>query len=358
MSAPGTRIPAHQSTRRTVVEGARKPHGRGLTARRWAVAVWIGTCSTFGWAQGAAKSDAAFPTRAIKIVVAYSPGAGVDLMARAVAQKLAESVGQPVVVENRPGAHAIVGADYVAKQPADGYTLLVIDRGALTINPSLYKSLPYNPLKDFAYTGIATELRYVLAINPALPAKSFAEFVQLAKTKPGGLNYASFGTGSIVQLNFERLKTHAGIDLTHVPYKGTTQVVTSVMAGDAHIMMSSPEGVMNYVRDGRLRALAVGSPARMPMLPEVPTLQEAGGGADTLVPTYFTFAAPGGTPRAVVMKLHTELGKALAAPEVAERLARGGLIAQPSTPEAFAESVRLDIERFGKLVRELGIQAQ
>lgn len=358
MTAPDTCVTAHARARRTGDARAFEPRARRLALQRLALALGIGACPTLAWAQGAAKSDAAFPARTIKIVVAYSPGAGVDLMARAVAQKLSESVGQPVVVENRPGAHAIVGADYVAKQPADGYTLLVIDRGALTINPGLYKSLPYNPLKDFAYTGISTELRYVLAINPALPAKTFAEFVQLAKTKPGGLNYASFGTGSIVQLNFERLKTHAGIDLTHVPYKGTTQVVTSVMAGDAHIMMSSPEGVMNYVRDGRLRAIAVGSPARMPMLPDVPTMNEAGGGADTLVPTYFTFAAPGGTPRAVVTKLHAELGKALAAPEVAERLARGGLVAQPSTPEAFADSVRQDIERFGKLVRELGIQAQ
>ncbi len=314
--------------------------------------------STTSLAQSAAKSESGYPARTIKIVVAYSPGAGVDLMSRAVAQKLSESVGQPVVVENRPGAHAIVGADYVAKQPADGYTLLVIDRGALTINPSLYKSLPYNPLKDFAYTGISTELRYVLAINPALAAPTFKDFVALAKAKPGSLNYASFGTGSIVQLNFERLKSQAGVDLTHVPYKGTTQVVTSVMAGDAHIMMSSPEGVLNYVRDGRLRAIAVGAPARMAMLPDVPTMQEVGGGTDTLVPTYFTFAASGGTPRPVIAKLHTELGRALAAPEVAERLARGGLIAQPSTPEAFADSVKQDIERFGKLVRELGIQAQ
>lgn len=329
-----------------------------MTAARILLASALTFSSAAAFAQGASKGEVNFPTRTIKIVVAYSPGAGVDLMSRAVAQKLSESVGQPVVVENRPGAHAIVGADYVAKQPPDGYTLLVIDRGALTINPSLYKSLPYNPLKDFAYTGISTELRYVLAINPALPAPTFKDFVALAKAKPGSLNYASFGTGSIVQLNFERLKSHAGIDLTHVPYKGTTQVVTSVMAGDAHIMMSSPEGVLNYVRDGRLRAIAVGAPNRMAMLPDVPTMQELGGGVDTLVPTYFTFAAPGGTPRAVIEKLHTELGRALALPDVADRLARGGLVAQPSTPEAFAESIKQDIERFGKLVRELGIQAQ
>jgi tripartite-type tricarboxylate transporter receptor subunit TctC len=302
--------------------------------------------------------EAGYPSRPIRMIVAYPPGAGVDLMARAAAQKLTESLGQPVPVENRPGANGLVGAQAVAKATPDGYTLLVIDRGALTINPALFKSPPYDPLTDFAYIGVAAELQYVIAVNASLPVATFEDFVRLAKSKPGAVNYGSFGTGSIVQLNFEQLSSHLGIKLTHVPYKGAAQVALATINGEVAVMMSSLQGVAGFIRDGRLRALAVGRPTRSPLLPDVPTVAEIGGGSDTVVPTYFTFVAPAGTPRAVVHKLNGELGRIIVAPEMVERLANAGLEPQVTTPELFTESVKRDVARFGKLVNTLDIPLQ
>lgn len=311
------------------------------------VAGWIAVPTGF--------AQEGYPSRPIRMIVAYPPGAGVDLMARAASQKLTESLGQPVPVENRPGANGLIGAQAVANAPPDGYTLLVIDRGALTINPSLYKALPYDPLKDFAYIGVSAELQYVIAANAALPVSNFREFVALAKSQPGKMNYASFGTGSIVQLNFEQMNSHLGIKLTHVPYKGAAQTATAAINGEVQVMMSSLAGVAGFIRDGRLRALAVGRQTRSPMLPDVPTVAEVGGGTDTVVPTYFTFVAPAGTPHAIITKLNSELARILTAPDMVEHLAKGGLEPQTATPDAFTEGVKRDIARFGALVKKLDI---
>ena len=300
----------------------------------------------------------AYPSRPIRMIVAYPPGGAVDVMARSVAQKLQESMGQPVPVDNRPGGSGVIGAQAVAKSPADGYTVLVIDRGALTINPHLLKVPPYDPVQDFAYTGVATDLHYVLAVSSSLPAKTFQEFVQMAKAKPGAMNYGSFGIGTITQLNFEQLSSHLGIRLTHVPYKGAAQTSLGVLGGDVAIMMSSIAGVSSFLKDGRMRALAVSGPKRSPQLPDVPTVAELGGGSDTVVPTYFTYALPAGTPRAIITKLHGELSRAQAAPEVAQRLASAGLEPTTATPEEFTEGVKRDSERFAKLVKSLAIPLQ
>jgi tripartite-type tricarboxylate transporter receptor subunit TctC len=299
-----------------------------------------------------------YPTRPIRVIVAYSPGGGVDLVTRAVAQKLAESLGQPVPIENRPGANGLVGAQAVARSAPDGYTLLVIDRAGLTINPSLHKSLSYDPLKDFAFTGVSTELRYVLTINAALPIRTFREFVQYARARPGALNFATFGVGSLIHLNFEQMNSSFGMGMVHVPYKGSAQAASAVVTGEAGVMMSSYAGVASFLRDGRLRAIAVGRPARLGTLPEVPTLSEIGGGEETMAPGYFTFVAAAGTPREIVVKLHAEIAQALAAPDMVERLAVAGMEPHAMTPEEFAEGVRRDIQRFGKLVSALGISAQ
>ena len=312
-----------------------------------------------GWiAVLAANAQEAYPTRPIRIVVAYPPGGSVDLMARTVALKLQEALGQPVSVENRPGGNAVIGALFVAKAAPDGYTLLVIDRGGLTINPSLYKSPPYDSLKDFAYIGVSAELHYVLAVNASFSAKSFKEFVQLAKSKPGSLNYGSFGTGSITHMNFEQMNSFLGIQMTHVPFKGATETSLGVIGGDIAMMMSSFAGVSGFLGDGRMRALAVSGPKRLTQLPDVPTVSEAGGGSNTMVPTYFTFVAPAGTPRAVISKLNAEIGRVQLIPEVAERLAKAGLEPRTTTPEAFIEEVKRDIERFGTLVKKVGVPTQ
>lgn len=299
-----------------------------------------------------------YPSRPIRMIVAYPPGGAVDVMARSVAQKLQESLGQPVPVDNRPGGSGVIGAQAVAKSAPDGYTLLVIDRGALTINPHLLKTPPYDSIQDFAYTGVSTELNYVLAVSSSFPARTFQEFVKLAKAKPGALNYGSFGVGTIVQLNFEQLSSHVGIRLTHVPYKGAAQTSLGVLGGDVAIMMSSIAGVAAFLKDGRMRALAVSGPKRSPQLPDVPTVAEVGGGSDTVVPTYFTYALPAGTPRAIVTKLNTELGRAQAAPDVAERLAAAGLEPRTATPEEFSAGVKSDSARFAKLIRTLDIPLQ
>ena len=309
-------------------------------------------------AQAPEKSEQHYPTRPVKVIVAFSPGGGVDLMSRVVAQKLTETFRQPVLVENRIGANGQIGSEAVARSAPDGHTLLVTDRGGLTISPSLYKSLPYNPLKDFAYLGVWTEFRYVVGISAALPISSLQEFAKMAKSKPGVLNFASGGIGSIIHLNFEQLNAHLGIELTHVPYKGTVRAVTAVLSGEVSVMMASLEGVAGFVRDGRLRPIAVGRPTRSPRLPDVPTVAEAGGGDDTLIAGYFTFAAPAGTPKPIVTRLHAEISRIFALPDVAERLDRAGLEPQSTTPEEFTESVRRDIARFERLVRKLGITPQ
>jgi tripartite-type tricarboxylate transporter receptor subunit TctC len=310
-----------------------------------------------GWS-AVAPAQEAYPSRPIRLIVSFTPGGGADLTARTVGQSMSETLRQPVVVENRPGANGLLGATAVAKSASDGYTMLLTDRGALGVNPSLYKSLPYDPLRDFEYVGIVTSAPYVLVIDPKLPAKSLAELAQLAKARPGSINYASFGVASMAQLNIEALKARLGIDLTHVPYKGAGPAVQGVVAGEAGVTIASPAAVLGFVRDGRLRALAIGAPSRSTLLPEVPTLVEAGGDEDTLVPTYFAFALPAGTPRPIVDRLHEAMKRALAAPEVAARLGAAGLEPTGGTGEALRELVRRDIPRFRKIIQDVGIQPE
>ena len=305
-----------------------------------------------------ALAQEAYPSRPIRLIVSFTPGGGADLTARTVGQGMSETLRQPVVVENRPGANGLVGAAAVAKSPPDGYTLLLTDRGALGVNPSLYKSLPYDPLQDFEYVGIATSAPYVLVVDPKLGAKSLADLVRLAKAKPGGINYASFGIASMAQLNIEALKARLGINLTHVPYKGAGPAVQALVAGEAGVTISSPAAVLGFVREGRLRALAIGAQSRSPLLPDVPTLAEAGVDEDTLVPTYFAFALPAGTPRPIAERLHEAMKRALAVPQTAERLNAAGLDPTGGTGESLREIVKRDIPRFRKIIQDIGIQPE
>jgi tripartite-type tricarboxylate transporter receptor subunit TctC len=307
---------------------------------------------------GIALAQDAYPSRPIRLIVSFTPGGGADLTARTVGQRMGEALRQPVVVENRPGANGLVGAAAVAKSAPDGYTMLLTDRGALGVNPSLYKSLPYDPLRDFAYVGIVTSAPYVLVIDARLSARSLGELARLAREKPGGINYASFGVASMAQLNIEALKARLGIDLTHVPYKGAGPAVQGVVAGEAGLTIASPAAVLGFVREGRLRALAIGAQGRSPLLPEVPTLAEAGGDDDTLVPTYFAFALPAGTLQPIVERLHQAMKGALESPEIAQRLAAAGLEPTGGTGQALLELVRRDIPRFRKIIQDIGIQPE
>jgi tripartite-type tricarboxylate transporter receptor subunit TctC len=296
-----------------------------------------------------------YPSRPIRLIVSFTPGGGADLTARTVGQKMSESLRQPVVVENRPGANGLVGAGAVAGAAPDGYTLLLTDRGALGINPSLYRKLPYDPTRDFEYVGVVTVASYVLVSDPRLAARTLPELVKLAKAQAGKLNYASFGVASMAHLNIEVLKARIGLDLTHVPYKGAGPAVQGVVAGEAAITIASPAGVLGFVRDGRLRALAIGAKQRSALLPDVPTLAETGAEEDLLAPTYFAFALPAGTSRPIVDTLHREMRRALDAPEVAARLNAAGLEPVGGTGAELLELVKRDIPRFRKLIQDIGI---
>jgi tripartite-type tricarboxylate transporter receptor subunit TctC len=307
-----------------------------------------------------ASSGQAFPTRPIRLVVSFTPGGGADFTARTVGQKMSELLGQPVVVENKPGANGLVGCDAVAKSAPDGYTLLETDRGALGINPSLYRKMPYDPLHDFEYVGVVTTAPYVLVIDAKLPAKTLAEYVKLAKARPGSLNYGSYGIASMAQLNVEALKAKMGIDLVHVPYKGAGPAVQAVVAGEASLTIASPAAVLGFIRDGRLRALAIGEKQRSPLLPDVPTYAEAAQSKDDdpMVPTYFAFALPAKTPRAIADKLHGAMRKAVFSAEVAEKLNAAGLVPTGGTGEELGALVARDIPRFRGIIQNIGIQPE
>ena len=324
--------------------------------RSWLAASLVALASLLAVAHAVAQAD--YPTRPIKLIVPFPPGGGADLTARTLAQKMAESMGQPIVVDNRPGANGSLGTDAVAKAAPDGYTILLTDRGALGVNPSLYSKLPYDPLKDFSYVGIANDGPYVLVVNPALNVKTLAELTALAKARPGSLNYASFGVGSMPQLNIEALNRKMGIDLVHVPYKGAGPAAQAVVANEVGVTISSVPAVQGFIKDGRLKAIAVGSDKRFSLLPDVPTMAEAGGGADTLIPTFFAFAAPAGTPPAIVNKLNAEMRKAIADPAIAEKFTAAGLVPNGSTPEQMTAIVKSDVPHFAALVKAIGIKPE
>ncbi len=305
-----------------------------------------------------AQGGDTFPSRPIKLIVPFPPGGGADLTARTLAQKMGESMGQPIVVDNRPGANGSLGTEAVAKSASDGYTILLTDRGALGVNPALYSKLPYDPLKDFSYIGIANDGPYVLVVNPSLNVKTLAELTALAKAKPGALNYASFGVGSMPQLNLEAMNRKLGIDLVHVPYKGAGPASQAVVANEVGVTISSVPAVQGFIKDGRLKAIAVGSDKRFALLPDVPTMAEVGGGADTLIPTFFAFAAPAGTPPAIVNKLNAEMRKAIADPAIAEKFIAAGLVPNGSTPEQMTAIVRNDVPHFAALVKAIGIKPE
>jgi tripartite-type tricarboxylate transporter receptor subunit TctC len=300
----------------------------------------------------------AYPTRPIRLIVPFSPGGASDLTARTLAQKMGESMGQSIVVDNKPGANGVVGIDTVVHSQPDGYTILLTDRGSLTVNPSLYVKLPYDTIKDFSYIGIATDGPYVLVANPKLNVKTVQELVALSKSKPGAVSYSSFGIGSMAQLNLEGFNQRMGTDMLHVPYKGAAPAALAVVSGEVGVTIAAVPAVQAFIRDGRLRALAVGSEKRFAVLPDVPTMDEAGASNDILVPTYFALLAPANTPAPIVAKLNVELKKALADPVVAEKLAGAGLVPVGSTPEEMAASVKRDLPRFADLVKKIGIKPE
>ena len=292
-----------------------------------------------------------YPTKPVKVVVPYPPGGPTDIVARVVSQKLSEQTGQQFLVENRPGAGGNIGAEAVAKAPADGYTLLVATT-AHAINPSLFKSLNYQLLKDFAPVSQLTSGPLVIVVNPALPAKNVAELIALAKAKPGTLSFASSGNGQSTHLSAELFSSMAGVKMNHVPYKGSAPALTDVMGGQAALMFDTMLSAMPHVKSGKLRALAVTSAKRSPAAPELPTVAETLPGYEAIA--WNNLLAPVGTPKDVIAKLSVELKKVLDQPDVKDRFAAQGFAAAWTTPEASTAFMQSEVDKWAKVVKASG----
>lgn len=305
---------------------------------------------------GAAAFADDYPTRPIRLVVPFAPGGGADAVARIVAQGVSQTLGQQVVVENRGGAAAIIGTEQVAKADPDGYTLVLGQSGPISINPALYKDLRYDPVKDFAPVTLTTSYPYILVVNSNLPAKTVQEFVVLAKAKPNGLSYGTAGKGGANHLVTEMFSIAAGIEMVHVPYRGTSPAVTDVIAGNLHLVFSDVVSAMANIQSGTLRALAVTSSKRTPVLPDVPTMAESGfPGFDAI--GWHGILAPAGTPPAIVTKLRAEIVKALNAPATQSLLTSQALQSVGNTPQEFAAFIKDDIVKWGAVAKRAGITA-
>jgi tripartite-type tricarboxylate transporter receptor subunit TctC len=294
-----------------------------------------------------------YPARPVRLVVPFPAGGTTDILARAAAQKMSEAWGQQVVVDNRPGAAGNIGAELVAKSAPDGYTLLMGTVGTHAINASLYSKLPYDPVKDFAPVILVAGVPNVLVIGPALPVNSVQELIAYAKANPGKLNFASSGSGTSIHLSGELFKTLTGVQMTHVPYKGSAPALTDLMGGQVHLMFDNLPSSLAFIKAGKLRALAVTSTARAAALPDVPTLVEAG------VPgfeasSWFGILAPAGTPRDVVMRINGEVAKWLASPDARDKLSGQGAIPAGGTPEDFARHIKGEMAKWAKVVKESG----
>lgn len=319
--------------------------------QRCAVPVLMATA--LATASVAAQAQAGYPDKPIRIIVPYTPGGFNDTLARTVGAKLQAAWGQTVTVDNRPGGGTLIGTEAAAKAAPDGHTLFVVPF-AFAVNQSIFKKLPYDPLKDFAPITLAASTPNLLVASPAAGVASVKDLIAQAKAKPGVLSYASTGTGSSNHLSMEMFKQMAGVDITHVPYKGSGPAVTDLIGGQVALMFDNIPNVIQHVKAGKLKALAVTTPVRLPHVPDVPTVSEAG------VPGYevgvwFGFAAPAGTPQPVIAKLNSEIVKILRSPEVREKFAAQGVDVVGSTPEQFEAHIRQQAAKWAKVVKDAGV---
>jgi tripartite-type tricarboxylate transporter receptor subunit TctC len=296
----------------------------------------------------------AYPNKPIRVIVSFPPGGAADQIARAVSQPLQEALGQPVVVETRAGANGNIAGEYVAKQPADGYTLLMSSGGTVSINPHLYSKMPFDPVKDLVPVAAAARVLVFLEVNPKVPANSVQEFLAYMKANPGKLTFGSPGSGSSPHLAAEMMKSQANMFAVHVPYRGAAPALQDLLGGQIDFMFDPGIG-LQQVKAGKLKLLAVGSPRRSPLYPDVPTMDEAGlKGFDA--DSYFGFYAPAGTPPAVVTRLNTEINKIVRSPAFTERMAAIGGAPAPMSPQEFGERARTDSVRFGTLIKARNIK--
>jgi len=298
-----------------------------------------------------------YPSHPVKVIVPWPPGQATDIAARMLALKLQESLGQPFVIDNRPGAGGSLGSALAATSPADGYTLLAASSGPISIMPSLQK-LTYDPLKDFVVIGLITRNPYALVVNPSFPANNAKEFVELLRKNPDKYTFASSGTGATAHLLAELFNSMAGIQARHIPYKGSGPALTDVISGEVNYTIETVASTVGHVRAGRLKALGVSTARRAAALPEVPTLAEAAGLPDYDAAAWIGYAAPAGIPRDVLQKLAGEMRKALQSAELKEKLLNAGLDPVDSTPEEMPAFMRKEQERYAGVIKSANIKAE
>ena len=314
--------------------------------------------AAMGFVSPAAIGQTSYPSKPVRLVVGFPAGGTADILARVLAQKMAETWSQQVVVDNRPGAAGTIGANIVAKSAPDGYTLLMAALASQAIAPSLFAAVPYDAERDFAPVSNVAELALVLVVNPALPVRSVKELIALAKARPMELNYGSGGNGSSQHLATELFSMQAGIRMVHVPYKGSPLVLGDLISGRLALSIDNPTTVLPQVRIGKLRALAVTSARRWPAAPELPTIAEAAGLAGFEVIGWFGVLAPAGTPNDVIARVNAEIGRILRLQDVRQRLSDQGAEAAPSTPEQFAALIRADTVKWARVIKATGMKPE
>ena len=310
----------------------------------------------FGVAEVHAQSDTSYPSKPIRMIVPSAPGSGPDIMARAIGQKLTEALGQAIVIDDKPGAGGIIGSEAAAKAPPDGYTLIMSNAGAHTVNPGLYAKLPYDPVKDFAPVTLVALAPNILIVHPTLPVRNVKDLIALAKAKPGELTFGSGGNGSTAHLSGEMFKTMAGINIVHIPFKGSPAAVIGVIAGQIALAIPNIPPALPHVRSGKLKALAVTTAKRAAGVPDLPTVAESG------LPGYeatawFGVLAPAATPPQIIARLNGAIVKIAQTREMQERLMAEGADAVGNTPEQFAQIIRNDIAKWAKVVKASGARA-
>lgn len=307
-------------------------------------------------AGGAARAED-YPSHPIRLIVPYAAGGGADSVARIVAKRVGETIGQTIVIENRGGAGSIIGTELVNKSDPDGYTLLLGQSGPISINPAVYKTLPYDPLKDFAPVTMTTAYPYIMVVNPALGVKTLQEFVALARSKPGELNYGTTGVGAANHLVTELFDSKAGIRMTHIPYRGTALAVTDLIAGQVQVVFADPISALQHISAGTLLALAVTSKERSPVAPTVPTIAESGyPGFDAIA--WHGILAPANTPPAIVRKLNTEIVAALKDPQTKALLEKQAMQTVGNSPEAFAGFIKQDIAVWTEVAEQAKVEVK
>ena len=325
-----------------------------MTGRRAALS--LAATLAISTPHAAAAADA-YPARPIRFVVAFPPGGGTDIIARSIAQKLAERIAQQVVVDNRPGAGGNIGTDIVAKAAPDGYTMLMGSAGPLAINASLFAKMPFDPVRDLAPVTLAASTPNVLVLHPSLKAATVKELIALARARPGEINFASSGHGTPAHLAGELFNSMAGVKMVHVPYKGAAPALADLLGGQVQLMFSTMPPALPHVKDGKLRALAVTSAKRSPAAPELPTVDEIalpGFEANT----WHGVVVPAGTPETIVARLNREIVAILHLPEVVERLSGQGAEPVGSTPQEFAAYIKSEALKWAKVVRDSGAKAE